>query len=138
MASPPWEPYPEQRRKLEQRRARRSQPKDSLVSSGAQKSSTVKTVLESLVSSTPSVTKITDAQDEGKAGDGGSKGYIRRIQDRDDEHNLAPLRPENSRCSREGGCGNQGGCCRMEGSSEGLSGPCNLREVSAKSEVTSC
>lgn len=138
MASPPWEPYPEQRRKLEQRRARRSQPKDPLVSSGAKKSITVKTVLESLVSPTPSVTKITDAQDEGKSGDGGGGGYFRHIQDRDDEHNLTPLRPENCRCSREGGCGNKGGCCRMEGSSEGLSCPCNLREISAKSEVISC
>lgn len=108
--NPPWEPYPERKKRLEER-ARR--PKNKQKRGGEPNKHAKKTATNSISSTSSADTDLLptgrdedldsitcDHQDHGD-GQGSSQhpaGHIR-------------VRPDNCWCLKEGGCGDEDGCC---------------------------
>ena len=106
MVSPPWEPFPERKRKLEGRGKRSKNRRNR----GASKRRRNPATDSSFSSSSPSGERLpTDRSGEETDDFGffrhrrGSEGPRKDLHIRE--------RPEDCWCLREGGCGDEDGCC---------------------------
>lgn len=136
MANPPWEPYPEKKRKLDERAQRSRNKHRQLGGRGGEKdncnvgkrSSRNPATDSSLSSSASSVSSASTyaSADLPPRPDRGKRHHRRHSKGRKStttgnnhhhsmssasSHFHARVRPENCECLAEGGCGDEDGCC---------------------------
>lgn len=107
MVSPPWEPYPEQKRKLEER-AKRPKHKPDRQKSNGKKHRRRNPATDSSFSSSSSASdgrappantdSVADDHQHHTHGAYRKDGHVR-------------VRPDDCWCLRESGCGDEDGCC---------------------------
>lgn len=147
MANPPWEPYPERKRKLEERANRPKNKHDirkdgqkaklNNTSNSSRSRNPATDSSFSSFSSTSTLPGVVDNSDTPQERTGERKGHFnsdnnhhhqRKCSGESSHHVHARKRPENCQCLEEGGCGDEDGCC-MEDLPRATECPCHLKNM---------
>lgn len=152
MANPPWEPYPERKRRLEQRAQRpknkHRQVGENNVNTASRHGSRNPATDSSLSSPSSASSASTRASADLLPRPHRAKGHQRHSNgpisttDRDSQqhcrhsgssesyHVHARVRPEECKCLEEGGCGDEDGCC-VEDLPSATECPCHRKNTPA-------
>lgn len=135
MASPPWEPYPETKRKFEERgRVKRNTHKQNPSRKGGA-TGTGNLATDSSFSSISSNSTSSEVLSNDSDDTQGSRQKRRNDSHHPQQHVHARVRPDGCWCQRDGGCGDEDGCC-MEDVPHAIQCPCLLRNTVEVYEVS--
>lgn len=119
--SPPWEPYPERKRKLEERARRPKSKANPQIPGGKRAGSLGRRRNRNPAGDSSFSSSSSSADDHAQGGDGVAAGYDtdsvatscgsyrKGLLKSGDSH--VRVRPDNCSCLQDGGCGDEDGCC---------------------------